>query len=157
MSSGNRRVCVCMIAGEHGWGAAGVPAEGDSAPPPLRGSVHRGPERRRPVEERQLPDPAEEQTCPQPGTHTQQMYTVTYIHTHTRTHLQVLIPPPPLPLLQVRFSSLLLLMEVASKLKENYMVLLPETIPFLAELMEGEDTHAHARKKAEKLQLLRGV
>lgn len=34
-------------------------------------------------------------------------------------------------------------MEVASKLKENYMVLLPETIPFLAELMEGEDTHAH--------------
>lgn len=31
-----------------------------------------------------------------------------------------------------------MLMEVASKLKENYMVLLPETIPFLAELMEGE-------------------
>lgn len=39
---------------------------------------------------------------------------------------------------QVRFSSLLLLLEVASKLKENYMVLLPETIPFLAELMEDE-------------------
>lgn len=38
----------------------------------------------------------------------------------------------------MRFSSLLMLMEVASKLKENYMVLLPETIPFLAELMEGE-------------------
>lgn len=47
---------------------------------------------------------------------------------------QQLPPPPP----QVRFSSLLMLMEVASKLKENYMVLLPETIPFLAELMEGE-------------------
>lgn len=31
-----------------------------------------------------------------------------------------------------------MLMELASKLKENYMVLLPETIPFLAELMEGE-------------------
>ncbi|XP_029383324.1 HEAT repeat-containing protein 1 isoform X2 [Echeneis naucrates] len=39
---------------------------------------------------------------------------------------------------QVRFSSLLMLMELASKLKENYMVLLPETIPFLAELMEDE-------------------
>nr|XP_046233291.1 HEAT repeat-containing protein 1 isoform X2 [Scatophagus argus] len=39
---------------------------------------------------------------------------------------------------KVRFSSLLMLLEVASKLKENYMVLLPETIPFLAELMEDE-------------------
>ncbi|XP_037610453.1 HEAT repeat-containing protein 1 isoform X2 [Sebastes umbrosus] len=39
---------------------------------------------------------------------------------------------------KVRFSSLVLLMEVASKLKENYVVLLPETIPFLAELMEDE-------------------
>lgn len=41
----------------------------------------------------------------------------------------------------MRFSSLLMLMELASKLKENYMVLLPETIPFLAELMEGEDSN----------------
>uniref|UniRef100_A0AAQ5ZYX5 HEAT repeat-containing protein 1 n=1 Tax=Amphiprion ocellaris TaxID=80972 RepID=A0AAQ5ZYX5_AMPOC len=40
---------------------------------------------------------------------------------------------------KVRFSSLLMLMELASKLKENYVVLLPETIPFLAELMEGEE------------------
>uniref|UniRef100_A0A8P4KBM0 HEAT repeat-containing protein 1 n=1 Tax=Dicentrarchus labrax TaxID=13489 RepID=A0A8P4KBM0_DICLA len=39
---------------------------------------------------------------------------------------------------KVRYSSLLMLMELASKLKENYMVLLPETIPFLAELMEDE-------------------
>uniref|UniRef100_A0A8D3DWG2 HEAT repeat-containing protein 1 n=1 Tax=Scophthalmus maximus TaxID=52904 RepID=A0A8D3DWG2_SCOMX len=39
---------------------------------------------------------------------------------------------------KVRFSSLLMLLELASKLKENYVVLLPETIPFLAELMEGE-------------------
>uniref|UniRef100_A0A3Q3WSU5 HEAT repeat-containing protein 1 n=1 Tax=Mola mola TaxID=94237 RepID=A0A3Q3WSU5_MOLML len=39
---------------------------------------------------------------------------------------------------KVRFSSLLVLMELASKLKENYMVLLPETVPFLAELMEDE-------------------
>lgn len=39
---------------------------------------------------------------------------------------------------KVRFSALLMLMELASKLRENYMVLLPETIPFLAELMEDE-------------------
>uniref|UniRef100_A0A7N8X9A1 HEAT repeat-containing protein 1 n=1 Tax=Mastacembelus armatus TaxID=205130 RepID=A0A7N8X9A1_9TELE len=39
---------------------------------------------------------------------------------------------------KVRFSALLMLMELAAKLKENYMVLLPETIPFLAELMEDE-------------------
>ncbi|XP_037133916.1 HEAT repeat-containing protein 1 isoform X2 [Syngnathus acus] len=39
---------------------------------------------------------------------------------------------------KVRFSSLLMLMELAAKLKENYMALLPETIPFLAELMEDE-------------------
>lgn len=40
---------------------------------------------------------------------------------------------------QVRFSALVMLLELASKLKENYMVLLPETIPFLAELMEGKN------------------
>ncbi|KAM9425995.1 HEAT repeat-containing protein 1 isoform 2-T2 [Pholidichthys leucotaenia] len=39
---------------------------------------------------------------------------------------------------KVRFSSLLMLLELSSKLKENYVVLLPETIPFLAELMEDE-------------------
>lgn len=39
---------------------------------------------------------------------------------------------------KVRFSSLLMLTELASRLKENYVVLLPETIPFLAELMEDE-------------------
>ncbi|KAM8836642.1 HEAT repeat-containing protein 1 isoform 2-T3 [Spinachia spinachia] len=39
---------------------------------------------------------------------------------------------------KVRFSSLLVLIELASKLKENYMVLLPETAPFLSELMEDE-------------------
>lgn len=39
---------------------------------------------------------------------------------------------------KVRFSSLVMLLELASKLRENYMVLLPETIPFLAELMEDE-------------------
>uniref|UniRef100_A0A6Q2XAX1 HEAT repeat-containing protein 1 n=1 Tax=Esox lucius TaxID=8010 RepID=A0A6Q2XAX1_ESOLU len=39
---------------------------------------------------------------------------------------------------KVRFSALLVLLELAAKLRENYMVLLPETIPFLAELMEDE-------------------
>ncbi|XP_067100166.1 HEAT repeat-containing protein 1 [Osmerus mordax] len=39
---------------------------------------------------------------------------------------------------EVRFSALLMLLELAGKLRENYMVLLPETIPFLAELMEDE-------------------
>ncbi|KAM6951021.1 HEAT repeat-containing protein 1 [Aplochiton taeniatus] len=39
---------------------------------------------------------------------------------------------------KVRFSALLMLMELAGKLRENYLVLLPETIPFLAELMEDE-------------------
>ncbi|XP_048843510.1 HEAT repeat-containing protein 1 isoform X2 [Brienomyrus brachyistius] len=39
---------------------------------------------------------------------------------------------------KVRYSALLMLLELASKLRENYMVLLPETIPFLAELMEDE-------------------
>uniref|UniRef100_A0AAY4AU42 HEAT repeat-containing protein 1 n=1 Tax=Denticeps clupeoides TaxID=299321 RepID=A0AAY4AU42_9TELE len=39
---------------------------------------------------------------------------------------------------KVRFSALLMVLELASKLRENYIVLLPETIPFLAELMEDE-------------------
>ncbi|XP_031436234.1 HEAT repeat-containing protein 1 [Clupea harengus] len=39
---------------------------------------------------------------------------------------------------KVRFSALLMVLELAGRLKENYMVLLPETIPFLAELMEDE-------------------
>ncbi|KAA0725519.1 HEAT repeat-containing protein 1 [Triplophysa tibetana] len=39
---------------------------------------------------------------------------------------------------KVRFSALVMLLELARKLKENYMVLLPETIPFMAELMEDE-------------------
>ena len=41
----------------------------------------------------------------------------------------------------MRFSALLMVMELARKLRENYMVLLPETIPFLAELMEGKLAH----------------
>ena len=38
---------------------------------------------------------------------------------------------------QVRFASLACIQNVAEKLGEEYMSLLPETIPFLAELMEG--------------------
>ena len=38
---------------------------------------------------------------------------------------------------QVRFAVLKVLQEFYTLLGEEYMVLLPETIPFLAELMEG--------------------
>lgn len=39
---------------------------------------------------------------------------------------------------QVRFAALITVLALAEKLKENYIVLLPESIPFLAELMEGK-------------------
>lgn len=38
----------------------------------------------------------------------------------------------------MRFAALITVLAVAEKLKENYIVLLPESIPFLAELMEGK-------------------
>ena len=50
---------------------------------------------------------------------------------------------------QVRFALLKVLEEIYTKLGEEFMVLLPETIPYLAELMEGEHintshhTHTH--------------
>ncbi|XP_053315982.1 HEAT repeat-containing protein 1 [Spea bombifrons] len=40
---------------------------------------------------------------------------------------------------KVRFAALLALTDLVEKLRENYMVLLPESIPFLAELMEDEN------------------
>uniref|UniRef100_A0A3B4AWU5 HEAT repeat-containing protein 1 n=1 Tax=Periophthalmus magnuspinnatus TaxID=409849 RepID=A0A3B4AWU5_9GOBI len=40
---------------------------------------------------------------------------------------------------KVRLSALASLLELCSKLRENYLVLLPETVPFLAELMEDEN------------------
>ena len=40
-------------------------------------------------------------------------------------------------LLQIRFAVLQVAEEMYSKLGEEFAVLLPETIPFLAELMEG--------------------
>ena len=40
--------------------------------------------------------------------------------------------------MQVRYALLKVLQEIYTKLGEEFMVLLPETIPFLAELLEGE-------------------
>ena len=40
-------------------------------------------------------------------------------------------------LLQVRQSVLHILMAIYSKLGESLLIMLPETIPFLAELLEG--------------------
>ncbi|XP_059180177.1 HEAT repeat-containing protein 1 isoform X2 [Centropristis striata] len=59
---------------------------------------------------------------------------------------------------RVRFSSLLMLMELASKLKENYIVLLPETIPFLAELMEDEceEVEQQVQKVVQKMENILG-
>ena len=46
------------------------------------------------------------------------------------------------PCFQVRFAALQTLTAVSDKLKEDYATLLPEAIPFLAELMEGKNyTH----------------
>lgn len=42
-----------------------------------------------------------------------------------------------LPSSQVRFAALITVLALAEKLRENYIILLPESIPFLAELMEG--------------------
>ncbi|XP_028989805.1 HEAT repeat-containing protein 1 [Betta splendens] len=59
---------------------------------------------------------------------------------------------------KVRFSALLVLMELASKLKENYMVLLPETIPFLAELMEDdcEEVEQQVQKVIQEMENILG-
>lgn len=39
---------------------------------------------------------------------------------------------------QVRYTTLLAFREVVRKLGEDYLVLFPEAVPFLAELMEGK-------------------
>ena len=41
--------------------------------------------------------------------------------------------------LQVRFAALKTIEDLARKLGDEYMSLVPETIPFLAELMEGKN------------------
>ncbi|NXV47006.1 HEAT1 protein, partial [Uria aalge] len=59
---------------------------------------------------------------------------------------------------KVRFAALLALVEVAEKLKENYLVLLPESIPFLAELMEDEceEVEQQCQKTIQQLEAILG-
>ncbi|XP_051959284.1 HEAT repeat-containing protein 1 [Xyrauchen texanus] len=59
---------------------------------------------------------------------------------------------------KVRFSALVMLLELACKLKENYMVLLPETIPFLAELMEDEceEVEQQVQKVIQEMETILG-
>uniref|UniRef100_A0A669NWM4 HEAT repeat-containing protein 1 n=1 Tax=Phasianus colchicus TaxID=9054 RepID=A0A669NWM4_PHACC len=59
---------------------------------------------------------------------------------------------------KVRFAALLALLEVAEKLKENYLVLLPESIPFLAELMEDEceEVEQQCQKTIQQLEVILG-
>nr|XP_025964728.1 HEAT repeat-containing protein 1 [Dromaius novaehollandiae] len=59
---------------------------------------------------------------------------------------------------KVRFAALLALQEVAGKLKENYLVLLPESIPFLAELMEDEceEVEHQCQKTIQQLEVILG-
>uniref|UniRef100_A0A8C0IR19 HEAT repeat-containing protein 1 n=1 Tax=Chelonoidis abingdonii TaxID=106734 RepID=A0A8C0IR19_CHEAB len=59
---------------------------------------------------------------------------------------------------KVRFAALLTLVELAGKLKENYMVLLPESIPFLAELMEDEceEVEHQCQKTIQQLEVILG-
>ncbi|NWX47327.1 HEAT1 protein, partial [Steatornis caripensis] len=59
---------------------------------------------------------------------------------------------------KVRFAALLALLEVAQKLKENYLILLPESIPFLAELMEDEceEVEQQCQKTIQQLEVILG-
>ncbi|XP_069035979.1 HEAT repeat-containing protein 1 isoform X1 [Lepisosteus oculatus] len=59
---------------------------------------------------------------------------------------------------KVRYSALLMLLELAGKLRENYMVLLPETIPFLAELMEDEceEVEHQVQKVIQQMEVILG-
>ncbi|XP_033875164.3 HEAT repeat-containing protein 1 [Acipenser ruthenus] len=59
---------------------------------------------------------------------------------------------------EVRFAALVMLLELAGKLRENYMVLLPETIPFLAELMEDEceEVEHQCQRVTQQLEVILG-
>ncbi|XP_042312567.1 HEAT repeat-containing protein 1 [Sceloporus undulatus] len=59
---------------------------------------------------------------------------------------------------KVRFAALLALLEFAEKIRENYMVLLPESIPFLAELMEDEceEVEHQCQKTIQQLEAILG-
>ncbi|XP_028903501.1 HEAT repeat-containing protein 1 [Ornithorhynchus anatinus] len=59
---------------------------------------------------------------------------------------------------KVRFAALLAVLELAEKLRENYVVLLPESIPFLAELMEDEceEVEHQCQKTIQRLEIILG-
>ncbi|XP_069810466.1 HEAT repeat-containing protein 1 [Dendropsophus ebraccatus] len=59
---------------------------------------------------------------------------------------------------KVRFAALLVLVDLVEKLRENYMVLLPESIPFLAELMEDEceEVEQQCQKTIKQLENILG-
>ncbi|XP_066467559.1 HEAT repeat-containing protein 1 [Tiliqua scincoides] len=59
---------------------------------------------------------------------------------------------------KVRFAALLALLQLAEKIRENYMVLLPESIPFLAELMEDEceEVEHQCQKTIQQLEVILG-
>lgn len=59
---------------------------------------------------------------------------------------------------KVRYAALLVLVNVVEKLRENYMILLPEAIPFLAELMEDEceEVEQQCQKTIKQLETILG-
>lgn len=59
---------------------------------------------------------------------------------------------------KVRFAALITVLALAEKLKENYIVLLPESIPFLAELMEDEceEVEQQCQKTIQQLETILG-
>ncbi|KAK2499157.1 hypothetical protein MC885_011626 [Smutsia gigantea] len=62
------------------------------------------------------------------------------------------------PSAKVRFAALITVLALAEKLKENYIVLLPESIPFLAELMEDEceEVEHQCQKTIQQLETILG-
>ncbi|XP_026949803.1 HEAT repeat-containing protein 1 isoform X2 [Sagmatias obliquidens] len=59
---------------------------------------------------------------------------------------------------KVRFAALITVLALAEKLRENYIVLLPESIPFLAELMEDEceEVEHQCQKTVQRLETILG-
>ncbi|KAG3257809.1 HEAT repeat containing 1 [Ictidomys tridecemlineatus] len=59
---------------------------------------------------------------------------------------------------KVRFAALITVVALAEKLKENYIILLPESIPFLAELMEDEceEVEHQCQKTIQQLEVMLG-
>ncbi|XP_029787503.1 HEAT repeat-containing protein 1 isoform X1 [Suricata suricatta] len=59
---------------------------------------------------------------------------------------------------KVRFAALNMVLALAEKLKENYLVLLPESIPFLAELMEDEceEVERQCQRTVQQLEAILG-